>query len=394
MIFHLIFHIERTLQQRLAVISYFIFLFCTLASILSIIDVEFAHSQSWITSSEAFNQAQVNITLSSNEMENHGSGRDNQNQAASMRGREKELSEQEMRMERKDADTSNRERFENSGIGTTSKPKTLGYNFIPRLRPEPLGVQIMKANKYFKLRNNPLPLCPNKFKIQATLRDGQFSQISDHASQEYTSTDIKNHNDDNRQEEDVKGFILHTTSCSFLLEPLITPPMFLTKEAQRRSIIIITIKAAISSITMLTVVFICIYYHYDLIYQAIQSKGILANSIMFRVKCYALIFLECAIMMIHIPPFLECCILPEWQVLVLIRLVQITKVLRQNCKIHQRIIGKMLGGLASLQKVSTVRVYLLTHPYSCISAFYVFCVFGLGYCALEKIMFINFTITL
>ena len=100
---------------------------------------------------------------------------------------------------------------------------------------------------------------------------------------------------------------------------------------------------------------------------------------MFRVKCCLLIFIECLLMTIHVPPFLECCILPEWQVLVLIRLVQVTKVLRQNCKIHQRIIGKMLGGLASLQKVSTVRVYLLTHPYSCITACYVFCTVCLGY---------------
>ena len=50
------------IQQRLAVISWLIFLFCVLASILAIFDVEFAHSQSWITTSEAFHHAQANIT--------------------------------------------------------------------------------------------------------------------------------------------------------------------------------------------------------------------------------------------------------------------------------------------------------------------------------------------
>ena len=50
------------IQQRLAVISWLIFMFCILASILSIIDVEFAHSQRWITTSEAFHHAQANIT--------------------------------------------------------------------------------------------------------------------------------------------------------------------------------------------------------------------------------------------------------------------------------------------------------------------------------------------
>ena len=80
---------------------------------------------------------------------------------------------------------------------------------------------------------------------------------------------------------------------------------------------IITIKCALTSVTLLTVIFLLVYYHYALIHQASQSKGILANSTIFRVKCYLLIFIECALMMVHLPPFVECCILPEWQVIVL-----------------------------------------------------------------------------
>lgn len=39
----------------------------------------------------------------------------------------------------------------------------------------------------------------------------------------------------------------------------------------------------------------------------------------------------------------------------------------------------MLGGLASLQKISTLRVYLLSHPWTCLVGAYVFSTFVLGY---------------
>ena len=151
----------------------------------------------------------------------------------------------------------------------------------------------------------------------------------------------------------------------------------LTEEAKRSSWIFLLLKVLLTIISLINVALLAVYHKSHLLLY--MKTGVFTTSTIFLAKGFTVALIECIVMSIHIPPLFDCHVKPEYQLIVLIRLIQITKLLKQNSRIQQRVVSKMLGGLASLQKISTLRVYLLSHPWTCLIGAYFFSTFVLGY---------------